>query len=91
MTFEQLLYEVRARRLILTYSRTGRVVPWSPGQGVPRHVRSAIARHNAALQMLIARSDINTCPNPDLHRQSWSYQVCRYCCDVCARLRPWCA
>lgn len=86
MSLEQLLTEIRQRRLTLAFGRTGRVVPWSPGQRIPRQVRSAISTYNGELQWLIDQSEIVVCADPDLHRASWGYYVSRFYCDVCARL-----
>ncbi len=86
LTLEQLLSEIKQRRLILTFNQHGRVTLWTPKQSVPRSVRLAVRLHSLELYKRITRSDISTCVNPDLHRASWSYQTRRYGCDVCARL-----
>ena len=88
MSLEQLLTEIKQRRLLLVPSRRGRVALWSPNTPVPLPVRRAVSSHSQELQRLIARSDIAVCVNPDLHRHAYSYQCKRYCCDVCARLLP---
>ena len=86
MTIQELLSEVRARRLILTWSRSGRITLWGGCTPIPCDLRQAVAAHNRDLQWLISRSGICVCTNPDLHRAYWSYQLKRYCCDACARL-----
>jgi hypothetical protein len=78
LTLEETLQEIKQRRLILTYGRSGR----------PRPVRQAVTEHNRELHKLIMRSDVRTCAAPDLHRASWDYHNRRYCCDQCAKLLP---
>lgn len=86
MSLDELLQEIRARRLILLQGSRGRVLLWSPNTRVPLAVRQAIRRYNRELARMIARSEIYVCPNADLHRKSWDYELRRYCCNVCARL-----
>jgi hypothetical protein len=86
MTLQDLLQEIRQRRLILTYNRRGHVVLWAPHTYVPLATRQAIRFHNRALLRLIARSETSVCANPMLHKKSWGYYNRRYACDICAVL-----
>ncbi len=85
MTLEELLAQIRARRICLTYSRSGQLTTW-PGQRVPRAIRAALRSHSHELQQMIARGDIAVCENFDLHRQYWTFRgQQRYVCAVCER------
>jgi hypothetical protein len=86
MTLEQLLSEIRQRRLILTFSKRGRLVLYAPGVDVPLSIERAVRSHSQQLRRLIDRSDIATCPAPDTHRQYWDYRNRRYVCLACERL-----
>ena len=86
MSLEQLLSEVRQRRLMLTSGRTGRVILWSPNQYVPLSIRQAIHAHSYSLYLLMQESVISVCSNPDLHRNEWDYRAGRYVCSACSRL-----
>lgn len=88
MSLESLLSEIQARRLVLTYGRTGRVVLWTPCTYVPQPIRRAVALHNRELKRLLGVSDPRVCPNRSLHKHMVIYAVCRECCPECARLRP---
>lgn len=72
--------------LVLLLNRRGKVTLWAPNVRVPRQVRNVIRQYNDELAQRIARSDIMTCPNPDLHRHSWMYSGDQYCCQICALL-----
>ena len=82
MTLDELLEEIRSRRLILT----ARGSLWAPNTFVAQDVRRAIWMHRRRLAQLIVAGDIATCPSRDLHRQYWRYDQGRYVCDVCERI-----
>ncbi len=82
MTLDELLEEIRARRLILL--QHGAL--WAPNTHVSLATRRAIRMHRRQLAQLIVAGDIATCPSRDLHRQYWRYDQGRYVCDVCERI-----
>ncbi len=85
MTLEELLAQIRARRICLTYSRSGQLTTW-PGQRVPPRIRVALRSHSRRLQAMIAHGDIAVCENADLHRFAWYYAGQGvYRCEVCER------
>jgi len=89
MTLEQLLSEVRQRRLILTWSRRRGLVLWAPNTYVPAATRRAIVAHREELIRLVEASDIRVCPAQDLHREYWIHDGGQhYTCAICARLEP---
>ena len=83
MTLDELLAQVRDRRLMLLQHG----VLWSPNQHVPMPTRRAIREHKAELMRLIAKADIRTCASPNWHRSHWKHVGNgRYCCEVCENI-----
>lgn len=83
MELDELLREVRRRRLILLQHG----VLWSPNTPVPGATRRAIVQHRPALLHLIKQGDIRVCADCELHRPYWKHAGSgRYVCDVCARI-----
>jgi hypothetical protein len=89
MSVDEVLALARQRRIIL--QRRGRQISlWAPGVRVDRETRAAIRNHAPQLAQLIEASDVRTCPNPDLHRRSWTWRREQgYICEDCARLLPY--
>jgi hypothetical protein len=83
MTLDELLVQVRDRRLLLL--QHGAI--WSPNQYVPAVTRRAIREHKAELMRLIAESDIRTCASPSWHCSYWKHagNGC-YRCQVCENI-----
>ncbi len=82
MTLDELLSEMRLRRLILISERE----VW-PDPALTQEVLRAMKRHQSGLKVLIRWSDVATCPARDLHRQYWRYAGNgRFECTACARL-----
>lgn len=87
MSLEQLLSEIRQRRLILTWSQRRGLVLWAPNIYVPAATRRAIAAHREELIHLVEAADVRVCCHSDLHRHSWQHAGSqRYACQICARL-----
>jgi hypothetical protein len=87
MTLQDLLQELRRRRLILTYNRRGVVVLWAPNTHVPRRIRQAIRSHSHLLNGLLWSASIDVCASPDLHRQFWRYSGTQwFTCELCEML-----
>ncbi len=83
MTIDELLRQLRLRRLILISERE----VW-PSPRLTCTISRAVRRHKQGLRLLIDWSSIATCPNRDLHRQYWRYVGAgRYGCDACAMLQ----
>lgn len=82
MNIQELLSEIKARRLILINADEC----W-PSPQYTRDIRRAMRRHRKGLKLLIAWGSIETCVNRDLHRKYWRYAGSgRYECDVCRRI-----
>jgi hypothetical protein len=80
MTLDELLAQVRDRRLLLL--QHGAL--WAPNQHVPMPTRRAIREHKADLLRLIAEADIRTCASPSWHRAYWKRAGGQtYICEVC--------
>ncbi len=87
MTLDELLHQLRLRRLILISERE----VW-PSPGYTRGVQRAVRRHQSGLKVLLRWSDISTCPAPGLHRQYWYHAGNQaYRCAMCERLARWIA
>lgn len=84
---DELLAHVASQRLILSWSRRGRLVLWSPHAKVSRRIRSAISAHRDELEDLIALDSIETCANRHMHMQAFTYDHGMFYCEVCRRLR----
>jgi hypothetical protein len=83
MTLEELLAQVRDRRLLLL--QHGAL--WSPNQHVPMPTRRAIREHKAALLALIAEADIRVCASPSWHRAYWRRTTGQcYICEICQNI-----
>ena len=80
------LKELQQRHIILLPRGGKHISMWSPGMRVPWRLRRAISRYRREILTMIQRSEIWVCPSPELHRHSWGWQLCRECCDTCARL-----
>lgn len=61
---------------------------WWSSHGPDRRIERAMQRHRAGLALLIAWSDIHTCPARDLHRRYWTYTGGRFVCEKCEELLP---
>ena len=82
MTLDELLSEMRLRRLLLISERE----VW-PSPDVTQAITRALRRHQSGLKVLIRWSDVATCPSRDLHRHYWRYAGNgRFECMACARL-----
>ena len=85
MTLEQaLLIAQRIHAVIIP--RGSSLIIWCPGGRVPGVVRTTIWTNRKTVLRLIGQSHVLTCPSPELHRHSWSYEVKRDCCNICARI-----
>ena len=83
MTLDELLTEVRRRRLILISNG----VLWSPNTPTPAAIRSAIVKHRPTLLHLIRQGDVRVCADAELHRPYWKRAGGQfYQCEVCARI-----
>lgn len=86
MSLEQLLQEIRQRRLWLTFNHRGHLVLFANGAHVPLTIRQAIRSHSQSLQTLVQNGDYRVCENAQLHRQHWRYAgQQRYVCEACSR------
>ena len=87
MTLDELLRQLRQRRLILISERE----VW-PSPAYTRDVQRAVRRHQSGLKVLIRWSNIGTCPAPGLHRREWYYKGDgTFVCGACQRLERWIA
>ena len=80
------LYEAQLRHIVLIPGARQCLTLWAPGIRIPTRRRQMIRRHRAEILAMIGRSDMLTCPNPDLH-QHWhetsaSTQICATCAHV---------
>ncbi len=85
MNIQELLSEIKARRLILINENE----IWPSPMYTPA-IRRAMRRHRASLKLLIAVGSIETCPARDLHRKYWRYAGagCYECeiCEICEKI-----
>lgn len=83
---QQALRELQQQHIFLRPA--GRTIEmWSPGARVSERLRRVVRKHRREVLQLLDLSEISTCPNPDLHRAEWDYELKRWCCNVCARLK----
>jgi hypothetical protein len=86
MTLDELLMEVRERRLLLI----SECELW-PDPRITPAIQRAVRKHRKGLAILISWSSIQTCASRDWHSRlgEWSYnrEYRRYTCDVCSRIR----
>jgi hypothetical protein len=83
MSLEELLSQIRARRLMLTYG----AALWAPNTSVDAATRRAIREHRAQLAALIQQADIRTCASPLHHRSYYRYVGDRrYVCEMCEQI-----
>lgn len=83
---QQALRELQQQHVILR-PVGNKVDMWAPGAQVPGRLRRVVYKHRREVLQLLDLSEISTCPNPDLHRAEWDYELKRWCCNVCARLK----
>ncbi len=84
MTIDELLLQLRHRRLILISAEE----IW-PSPRVTQELHRALRRHRKGLALLIRWSDIRTCASPTWHRGYWRYEGSqKYRCEACERLLP---
>ncbi len=82
MTIDELLLQIRLRRLILISERE----VW-PSPRLTCTLKQAVRKHKKGLALLIDWSAIETCPNRDLHRQYWYWHNGAFRCQACEVLR----
>ena len=82
MTLDELLLQLRLRRLVLISARE----VW-PSPRLTCTIRKAVRKHERGLALLIDGSSIEACPNRDLHRQYWDYRRGAWICRACSWLR----
>lgn len=66
-----------------------RVTIWSPNRDVDARMKRAVYRNKREVLKLLDLSEITTCPDPELHRDSWTWALSRYACDKCAMLKSY--
>lgn len=81
MSFDELMQELKARRLILVSSSE----LW-PDRKATKRLQREVKRHMGAISALMAYGDIRVCASPMLHRPYWKYIGKHYVCEVCQRL-----
>ncbi len=82
MTLDELLLQLRHRRLILISAEE----IW-PSPHATQELHRAIRRHRKGLQVLMKWASIEVCASRDNHRQYWRYTGGQcYTCTVCQRL-----
>lgn len=86
-SFYEALKELQREHAILI-AKGDRIKIWSPGHPVDVRLRRAVYRHKREVLKLLDLSEITTCPDPELHSHSWSYELNRECCNVCRHLKP---
>ena len=84
MTLDELLLQLRRRRLILISESE----IW-PSPLFTQEIEKALRRHRKGLRVLLRYSEIAVCPAKDLHRQFWRRDRDGYVCEMCQRLQKW--
>ncbi len=83
MTLDELLTQVRERRLILLQHGS----LWAPNTHVPMVTRQAIREYKGELLRLLTQADVRVCPNQNWHKAYWKHVgQGRYVCEVCERI-----
>ncbi len=57
------------------------------GRDIEPFTRQVLARNKRRILKMIDRSEVLVCPSPVLHAPSWRWEMCRLCCNHCARLK----
>jgi hypothetical protein len=82
MSLDELLLELRARRLVL--------ISESEIWDSPRltcAIKRAVRRHRRGLRELLRYSSISVCCSPPWHRRHWRYDGSgRFICEVCEQI-----
>ncbi len=82
MTLDELLLQLRHRRLILISAEE----IW-PSPCITQELHRALRRHRQGLKVLMKWASIEVCASRDNHRQYWRYTGGQcYTCTVCQRL-----
>ena len=83
MSIDELLHELRQRRLILVSEHE----VW-PSPLLTQAICRAVRRHRRGLTLLIQWSSIDVCPSPPNHRKYWRFVPGeqRFECEVCRRI-----
>jgi hypothetical protein len=84
VSIDELLHELRQRRLILISDHE----IW-PSPLLTQEITRALKKHRKGLTVLIRWADINVCPSSPNHRKYWRYVPGeqRFECEVCRRIK----